>query len=110
MGPAKTIILVPLLLAACSSVVQLGRDFDPAAFDAKVQPGVTTQSDVRSWLGAPTGVGVSVEASGERYDKWTYYHAEGEFPGMKSTRMKFLEIKFDRQHIVRAYNWSGDQK
>jgi hypothetical protein len=28
----------------------------------------------------------------------------------RDARLKFLEIKFDRQHVVRAYNWSGDKK
>ena len=65
---------------------------------------------MRGWLGAPTGVGVTVESSGERYQEWTYYHGEGRFPGMADARMKVLQIKFDQRGVVRAYNWTGEGK
>lgn len=85
------------------------REFDPAAFDAKVQRGVTTQADVRGWLGAPNGVGVSVDASGERYEEWNYYHGTVRIPGSEESRVTLLQIKFDKNGVVRAYNWSGQR-
>jgi hypothetical protein len=106
---AKLVTPIPLLLCACSTV-QLGRDFDLSAFDAKVQRGVTTQADVRAWLGAPTSTGVSVEASGDRFSERTYYDGSGHLPDMSDARLKVLQIRFDQQGVVRAYNWSGDQK
>ncbi|HTT11534.1 MAG TPA: hypothetical protein VMG60_11640 [Burkholderiaceae bacterium] len=104
----KSFIILSFLLAACSTV-QLGRDFDPAAFDARVQRGVTTQTEVRDWLGAPSSVGVSVESDGERFEKWTYYYGVGELPSMTNARIKILEIRFDPQYVVRAYTWSSGQ-
>ena len=95
------------LVCACASV-ELGRDFDPSAFDAKVVRGTTTRDDVRAWLGAPAGVGAAIESDGERLEQWTYYRAEGRLPGMKDARLKLLQIKFDRAGAVRSYNWSSD--
>ena len=98
-----------LTLSACTTV-EVGREFDLSAFDTKVQRGVSTQADVRAWLGAPAGVGVSVEPSGERYEQWTYYHGEGRFPRMTGARLDLLQVKFDDRGVVRAYNWSGERK
>lgn len=95
-----------LLLAACSTV-QVGRDFDMRAFETKVERGVTTQSQIRAWLGAPTGTGVNVETNGERLDEWTYYSASGKLPDMSGAKVKTLQIKFDKQGVVRGYNWSN---
>ena len=104
----KTIACAALfLLSACASI-ELGREFDPAAFDAKVVRGKTTRDDVRAWLGAPAGVGAAIESDGERLEQWTYYRAEGHLPGMKDARFKMLQIKFDRGGAVRSYNWSAD--
>lgn len=96
-----------LMLCACASV-ELGRDFDPGAFDAKVVRGKTTREEVRASLGAPAGVGAAVESDGERLEQWTYYRAQGRLPGMKDARFKMLQIKFDRDGTVRSYNWSAD--
>ncbi len=98
-----------LLLSACGTI-RVGQDFDLAAFDAKVRRGVTTQAEVRAWLGAPAGAGISVETNGDRYEQWTYYQGEGHLPNMGDGRLKILQIKFDPQGIVRAYNWSGEGK
>lgn len=108
MHPAKFAVPALLMLSACASV-DVGRDFDFATFAARVQRGVTTQAEVRSWIGAPAGLGVSVESSGERYEQWTYYHGTGRLPGMADARFKVLQIKFDRRGAVLAYNWSGER-
>lgn len=98
------VLLIPML-AACSTV-HVGHDFDLHTFEARVERGVSTQSQVRAWLGAPTGTGVSVDAGGERYEEWTYYSASGRMADLEGATVKMLQIKFDRQGVVRAYNWS----
>lgn len=100
-----SISIIALLLAACSTV-QVGRDFDVRSLEMKIERGVTTQNQVRIWLGAPTGAGVNVDTGGERFDEWTYYFASGKLPGMSNAKVKTLQIKFDKQGIVRGYNWS----
>jgi len=109
MHPAGFALGLLLVLSACATV-EVGREFDLAAFDRKVQRGVTTQTEVRAWLGAPASVGVSVEPSGERYQQWTYYHGEGRFPRMAGARLDLLQVKFDARGVVRAYNWSGESR
>lgn len=107
----RAVLVIPaLLLVSACATVEVGREFDLSAFDRKVQRGVTTQAEVRGWLGAPTSVGVSVEPSGERYQQWTYYHGEGRFPRMAEPRFDLLQVKFDERGVVRAYNWSGERK
>jgi hypothetical protein len=104
----RTKIAIPLvLLAAACTTVKVGDEFDLNAFSAKVQRGVTTQADVKTWLGAPAGTGVSVDTSGERYDEWIYYHGAVKIPGSKDSRVRLLQIKFDKGGVVRGYNWSG---
>jgi outer membrane protein assembly factor BamE (lipoprotein component of BamABCDE complex) len=101
--------LIALALAGCAAV-QVGRDFDLKAFESKVERGKTTQAQVRGWLGAPSGSGITVDTGGERYEEWSYYYAEGRLPNMPDASLKILQIKFDRQGIVRGYNWSGEGK
>lgn len=100
---------IALSLAACSTI-RAGRDFDVSAFAAKIERGVTTKSQVRTILGAPTGTGVNVSADGETLDEWTYYYVSGKLPDMADTKVKFIQIKFDKQEIVRSYNWSASDK
>jgi len=102
------VFLSILLLSACGSV-KVGRDFDVGVFAAKLEQGVTTQDTVRSWLGEPTSVGVSLATDGERFDEWDYYYAEGEMNDMSSAKVKILQIKFDKQGKVRSYNWSASK-
>ena len=103
------ILLFILLLCACGSV-KLGRDFDVGIFTAKFEQGITTQSQVRSWLGEPTSVGVSLATDGERFDEWAYYYAEGEIADMSTAKVKILQVKFDKQGKVRSYNWSASRQ
>ncbi|HTN94555.1 MAG TPA: outer membrane protein assembly factor BamE [Gallionella sp.] len=98
-----------LVLSACGSV-KVGRDFDVGVFAAKLEQGVTTQEQIRSWLGEPTSVGVSLATDGERFDEWDYYYAEGELADMSNARLKILQIKFDKQGKVRSYNWSASKQ
>lgn len=103
------ILLAIFLLNACGTV-KLGRDFDVGVFTAKIEQSVTTQGQVRSWLGEPTGVGVSLDTDGERYDEWVYYFAEGDLPDMGAAKVKILQIKFDKQGKVRSYNWTASKR
>lgn len=98
-------VVFVLSLAACGTV-RIGSDFDLKAFEARVQRGATTSSQVREWLGAPTGSGVSVQTDGERLDEWSYYYGEGQLAG-GDVRLKLLQIKFDKTGTVRSYSWSG---
>lgn len=84
MQRAKLVLPLLLLLAACTTV-RIGHEFDPAAFDAKVQRG------------------------GERFEEWSYYHGSVRIPGSKDSRITVLQIKFDQRGMVRAYNWSGQR-
>ena len=102
------ILLVVSLLSACGTA-RIGRDFDVGVFAAKLEQGVTTQSTVRSWLGEPTSVGVSLDTGGERFDEWAYYYAEGEMADLSKAKVKILQIKFDKQGKVRSYNWSASR-
>jgi len=105
-----TVILLSIfLLSACGSV-KLGRDFDVGVFTAKIEQNVTTQDQVRSWLGEPTSVGVSLDTDGARYDEWAYYFAEGDLPDMSAAKVKILQIKFDKQGKVRSYNWNASKQ
>jgi hypothetical protein len=97
-----------MALAACGAV-HFGRDFDLRAFESKVQRGATTQAEVRGWLGAPASTGIVVESDGSRYDEWTYYYGTGRLPNFPDARLKILQIRFDRQAVVRSYSWSGDK-
>ena len=67
----SVILLSILLLSACASV-KVGRDFDVGVFAAKIERNATTQAQVRTWLGEPTSVGVSLDTDGQRYDEWAY--------------------------------------
>ena len=100
-----TASLMVFLLAACGTV-QVGRDFDMRTFETRIERGATKQSEVRAWLGAPAGTGINVDTGGERFDEWTYYFASGKLPDMTGAKVKMLQIKFDKQGIVRGYNWS----
>ena len=102
------VILSMLLLSACASV-KMGRDFDVGVFATKIEQGVTSQEQVRSWLGEPTSVGVSLANDGERSDEWAYYYAEGELSDMSKAKVKILQIKFNKQGKVRSYNWSASK-
>lgn len=95
-----------LLLAACGSI-ETGRDFDLSAFQNRIEQGVTTRTQVRSWLGDPTGTGVSLATDGARYEVWSYYFATGKVSDLSAAKTKILQIKFDRQGVVRGYDWSA---
>lgn len=103
------IVLTTLFISACGTV-KFGQDFDVGTFTTQVEQNVTTQAQVRSWLGEPTSEGISLESDGERYDEWAYYFAEGDLPDMSAAKVKILQIKFDKQSIVRSFNWTTSRQ
>lgn len=103
------LLLATSTLAACGSL-QVGQEFNLRTFQDRVERGVTTQNQVRGWLGAPAGIGVDVDASGERYEQWTYYRAAGSLSDASQAELKILQVKFDKHGIVRAYNWTNNEK
>lgn len=104
-----SIAIITLAIAACSTV-QVGRDFDVRSFETRVERGATTRDQVRGWFGAPASTGINVDTGGERYEEWVYYFASGRMNGTSAMRVKMLQIKFDRQGIVRGYNWSASDR
>jgi len=102
---AVLISTIALLLAACGTV-QVGQDFDLHTLETKIERGVTTRAQIQSWLGAPASSGVSVDTGGERFDEWIYYFASGRVSGFSNANVKIVQIKFDKQGVVRGYNWS----
>ncbi|MFA6903250.1 MAG: hypothetical protein WC236_09220 [Gallionellaceae bacterium] len=105
----SVMFLFVILLSACAPV-KVGRDFDVGVFAAKIEHGVTTQGNVRTWLGEPASVGVSMATDGQRFDEWSYYFAEVRLNDMDTARLKVLQIKFDKEGKVRAYNWSASKQ
>jgi outer membrane protein assembly factor BamE (lipoprotein component of BamABCDE complex) len=102
--PAWTLAVV---LSGCATGwFHVGSDFDLNAFTSHVERGVTTRDQVRSWLGAPPSTGVDVDTSGERFDEWTYYFAEGRLASLSDTTLKSLQIKFDSKGIVQGWELS----
>ena len=105
-----TIVFLSILLLSACGTVKMGRDFDVGVFATKIEQGVTTQDQVKSWLGEPTSVGVSVAADSEPSDEWSYYFAEGELTDMSKAKIKMLQIKFNKEGKVRSYNWSASKQ
>ena len=109
-SPRIALLLVLALGISACGVARFGRDFDLKTVESKIERGSSTQSQVRGWLGDPTSIGMTVDVGGERYEEWTYYYGETRLPNGADTRLKILQIKFDRSGIVRGYNWSGEPK
>ncbi len=102
----RGVCVAAVLLTACSTV-QLGRDFNTNVFEARVQRGVTTQAQVKGWLGEPVNTGIAVQADDSLNEEWTYYFAEGTLPSLSNAKFKILQIRFDTQGKVVSYSWSG---
>lgn len=95
-------------LSACSTI-QVGKDFDLAAFENGVRAGVTTRADVQGWLGSPKGNGIALDNDGSRYEEWVYFYGRGRMPNMQASGIKLLQVRFDLGGVVRSYNWSDSQ-
>jgi len=100
-----SLVLLLGLLSACS--VKLGQPFDLKRFASNVEHGSSTQVQVLQWLGEPQSRGVVVNTRGEKLTRWVYYYGEGKLSSMDQAQLKTLEIQFDRQGIVKAFDWIG---
>lgn len=110
-GAERRVLVAAMLFLSVglgdSSNVQVGRDVDANAFESHIHAGTSRQADVESWLGTPHGRGVNVEAAGHRPQKWTYYYfGQGRLPTMDNAHLKLLEVQFDQDGLVQAYNWT----
>ena len=108
-GLLLPLLVTALLAAAGCTTLRFGAPFDLERFKNEVRKDVTTQAEVESWLGPPAGVGHAVDSSGRRFVEWTYYYGGGTLPRLQDASLKVLQIKFDQQGIVRAYNWSQNR-
>lgn len=83
----KRIIIALLLLSSCATGRQLGN----------IQPGMS-QSDVRSILGRPSGVGLN--SDGLRY--YVYNYANHSALPISGGRSKYF-VLFDKEGKVKSY-------
>ncbi|KPV40687.1 hypothetical protein AN478_05900 [Thiohalorhabdus denitrificans] len=95
------------LLGGCAAV-DIGKDFDLATFEERVEVGETQRTEVRRWLGEPVSTGQSVQPDGTRLEEWLYYHGRGTLPGLSDARLQTLEIQFREDGVVESYKWSGE--
>lgn len=87
--------------------MRLRRDFEIKAFASNAQLGKTKKEQVLKWLGKPKSTGISQKADGERLEEWGYFYGTGKLPDMKDTKLKILQIRFDKKGVLRSYNWMG---
>ena len=107
---AMPAVLTSTLLGCATGWFHVGNDFDLNAFTGHVERGVTTGDQVRTWLGTPPSTGVNVDTSGQRFDEWTYYFAEGRVSSLSDTTLKTLQIKFDSKGIVQGWELTQPRK
>ena len=107
---AVAVMLSCALLGCATGWFHVGNDFDLNAFTSHVERGVTTSDQVRTWLGTPPATGVNVDTTGQRFDEWTYYFAEGRMASLSDTTLKTLQIKFDSKGIVQGWDVAQPRK
>jgi outer membrane protein assembly factor BamE (lipoprotein component of BamABCDE complex) len=100
-------LAAPLLTLGCTTM-QVGREFNYAKFSQEIRPGTSDLAQVQTVLGPPMGKGLVVEADGSLYDQWTYYYGSVSPTSPERSRVKLLQIRFDKAGKVASYNWSGD--
>jgi len=105
---AALAFMVTVLLSGCGTL-QMGSDFDITAFESTAKVGETSKAQVIKLLGSPKSIGAMQEKSGERFDEWVYFFGTGRMPGMSDVGIKILQIRFDKDGLVRSYNWSNSQ-
>ena len=105
----RAILLTTLLLLAACAPIQVGRSFDPDPFLERVQRGQTTSQQVLTWLGPPQSRGEIIDADGRQFIRWLYYYGQGKPPKFADLSFRILEIHFDAEGRVAAYNWTGEK-
>lgn len=106
---AITVFLTIMFSLSACSTVQVGHDFDVQLFNSMVKSGVSTKAQIQSWIGTPSSIGASVDKDGETSEEWMYFSGVGELPKMANTHIKILQIRFDKNGVVRSYNWSNSK-
>ncbi len=100
-------LILLLTLSACASI-EFGHDFDPRKFESWVEREITTQQQVKEFLGTPVATGAVVEHDGTHYTRWLYYYGKGKIHKLKNANFKTLEIEFNTNKQVVSYNWSAE--
>ncbi len=104
----RVIVLFSALLMAACAPLKVGSPFDPAPFMQQAQRGQTTTAQVLAWLGPPNAKGEIIDADGRQFIRWLYFYGEGRLPKLADLRFRILEIHFDPDGRLAAYNWSGE--
>ncbi len=106
----KKLISAAFIAASLSGCVQfqIGHNFDLQQVKSSIQHGVTTQDQINTMLGTPDSVGLVVDSDGNQFTRWNYFYGRGKLTSVHGTTIKTLEIQFDANGIVRAYNWTGE--
>ncbi len=86
-----------LLLGGC---VSLGREF-PTPTAETIKDGVTTKAELLKLFGPPTQVGIE-----DGDPTWTWIHVRASSFGQ--TLSKELHVKFNKQDIVKSYNYTSN--
>ena len=96
-------------IPGCSSLT-VGHNFDINTFTLNIKTGETTKAQVRSWLGEPLSSGISVDKKGVSSEEWMYFYGSGNLPKMDKTKVKILQIRFDKNGRISTYNWSRSKE
>lgn len=101
--------LFPLMTLMSCSTIQIGQDFELHAFATNAELGITKKEHVLKWLGEPMSTGIAQKADGEKLVEWSYFYGSGQLPNMKNTKLKTLQIRFNKKGVLRSYNWTGNK-
>jgi hypothetical protein len=96
--PRSLALAVALGVAACASVLSVGRDF-PSPVPDTIRNGTTTKADLARLFGEPTQVGVK---DGDQ--TWTWYYFRKGNPDLT----KQLEVTFTATGVAKAYSFSSN--
>ncbi len=101
MPRCRRLVLVTVLtlgLAACASVLSVGREFPSPPRDA-IRAGTTTKADLVKLFGEPTEVGIE---DGDQAWRWIYFKKGN--PDLS----KNLSVRFAADGTVKSYSFSSN--
>ncbi len=91
-------VALGLALAACGSMLSVGRDFPSPGRDI-IKNGATSKADLVRQFGEPTQVGMK---DGDQ--TWTWYYFKKGEPDLS----KQLEVTFGADGVVKSYSFSSN--